>query len=302
MVANQIDNNGETKLHREEPDGDIDFSKFNEGMKEPSLGKRIKFLIIHKRDFIVYIDDENFVEWATNNQYGPYPDGLGEVVNRVGHLEALSMTLVPPKHRLPFRRLLGESLARTLTERKPKNALLILKQAEDYMIARSRETARTWYLSAASVVTILITIVVAVLWWRRTGVVNSLGKTGFELVLGAGVGSLGALMSVITRSNQISMDAAAGWKIHYLEASARIFVGVIGAFFIALAIKANLVLGSVNTVNSLPLLLAICIVAGASERFVPDLIKQIEGRVSSDDAKTKLQSEPTPPDEEPNDS
>jgi hypothetical protein len=260
-----------------------DFSSFQEGDIEPTLGKEIKFLIFHEKSYIVYLDSENFVEWSTNDHYGDYPDDLGSVINSVGHLEALSMSRLSPEHRLPFRRLLGESLARALSERTSTNALAILDHAEKYLNARSRERARTWYLSAAAIATSLVMLIVGIFWLRRGVMTDLIGGTGFEIVLGAGAGSLGSLLSIITRSNEISMDASAGSKVHYLEAVARIVVGVAGACIVALAIKANLVLGSINAINSLALLIVICIIAGASERLVPNLIKQIEGRVSFND-------------------
>lgn len=242
--------------------------------------KKIKFLIFHEIAYIFYLDCDNFVEWSTNSHYGAYPADLGSVINKVGLLEALSMSLLSPNHSLPFRRLLGESLARALSERNATNALAILDHAEKYMTARSRERARTWYLSAAAIVTTIIMLVVGAFWFGRAAMATMLGKTAFDMMLGAGAGSFGALLSIITRSNDISMDASAGSKVHYLEAAARIVVGLAGGCIVALAIKANLVLGSVNAINSLASLIVICIIAGASERLVPNLIKQIEGSVS----------------------
>jgi hypothetical protein len=54
-----------------------------------------------------------------------------------------------------------------------------------------------------------------------------------------------------------------------------------GGVLLALAVKSNLVLGTVNASDkSLVLLLAIAVVAGASERVVPDLIKKVEGTIA----------------------
>jgi hypothetical protein len=267
--------------HRELPIDD--FSCFKEGDTEPTLGKKIKVLIYHARLFIVYIDNEDFVEWATTDEYGSPHEIVGSVLNRVGYLEARSESLLDPTHVLPFRRLLGESLARALLERKSENALGMLDLAEKYMIARGDERARTWYLSAATIVTMFLTIVLAIIWSRRGSMTTALGENGFQVVIGAGVGSLGALLSIITRSNKISMDASAGWKVHYLESAARVVVGVVGALLVTLAIKANLVLPSNSAANSLPLIMLICIIAGASERLVPNLIKHIESTVTLGD-------------------
>jgi hypothetical protein len=120
--------------HRELPIND--FSCFKEGDLEPTLAKKIKVLIYHARLFIVYIDNEDFVEWATTDEYGSPHEIVGSVLNRVGYLEARSESLLDPNHVLPFRRLLGESLARALLERKSENALGMLDLAEKYMAAR----------------------------------------------------------------------------------------------------------------------------------------------------------------------
>lgn len=258
-----------------------DYSSFCDGDFEPSLNKTIRTLIYHTKTYIVYLDQDLYVEWGTNALYGDYPPEFGRVTNKMAHLEALSMTLLSGVYLKAFRRLLGESLARALGEGKVDNALAILDQAEAYMNARSRERARIWYLSSSSLVTIVVLLAVFSSWLFKNEAAGRIGRTTFEILLGAGMGSLGALLSIITRSNQISMDASAGKPVHYLEAAARVIVGMIGAGIVALAIKANIILGTINSLNSLTLLIVVCIIAGASERIVPNLIKHIESSIAS---------------------
>lgn len=109
-----------------------------------------------------------------------------------------------------------------------------------------------------------------------------LGRTAFDVLIGGSFGSLGALLSVLTRSREIRMDSAAGPLVHYLEGSARVVVGMAGAFLVVLAIKANLVLGiAANAeVYGTSLLAVLCVVAGASERLVPSLIRYVEDSVT----------------------
>jgi len=92
----------------------------------------------------------------------------------------------------------------------------------------------------------------------------------------------GALISVISRTQSISMDVATGRLVYYIEGAARILLGMLGAFLIALSVKANLILGVVNNTKDyeFPFLLLLCMVAGASERLVPNLIRQVESSVS----------------------
>ena len=52
-----------------------------------------------------------------------------------------------------------------------------------------------------------------------------------------------------------------------------------------LAIKSNFILGFINKVERpLLALLLVCLIAGVSERFVPSVIKKIEGFLAGQDA------------------
>jgi hypothetical protein len=71
-----------------------DYSSFCEGDFEPSLGKTIRTLIYHTEAYIVYLDQDLYVEWQVNGRYGIYPPDFGQVTNKMAHLEVLSMTLL----------------------------------------------------------------------------------------------------------------------------------------------------------------------------------------------------------------
>ena len=46
-----------------------DFSSFCEGDKEPTLNKMINHLIDTEADYIVYIDEDYFIEWSLTDNY-----------------------------------------------------------------------------------------------------------------------------------------------------------------------------------------------------------------------------------------
>ena len=99
----------------------------------------------------------------------------------------------------------------------------------------------------------------------------------FDVVNASLFGALGALISIILRSEKIPMDPAAGVFIHYMESVARVAVGMGGALLMALAVKANIVLGFHRSLeHPFAFLVAVCITAGSSERIVTGLIKRVE--------------------------
>jgi hypothetical protein len=261
--------------------GDYDFTELNEGDIEPSLGKKIETLIKSEKYFIVYLDEDDFVQWSTHTKYGNLPNYFGKIFNEVAHLETMSIALLSERHLGPFRRLLGECTSRLL-EKNEKSALEILEKAKAFLEARSTERARIWYLGSSLVITAFTMIVVLILWNFREKIDTKL----FSILISAPFGSLGAMISVVTRSQKLILEPAAGPTIHFLESFARSIAGIIGALLLALAIKAKLILGFTEAVdNSLLFLMAMSIIAGASERIVPNLIHQVES--SLEDNKKK---------------
>lgn len=112
------------------------------------------------------------------------------------------------------------------------------------------------------------------------------GATAFDIILGVLCGALGSLLSTTTRANRLVMDTYAGRNIHQLEGFSRIGAGLIGALFVALAIKSGLIMEGVQFVcGRLSLLLALCIAAGASERLVPSLVDAFEKTVLNGDSR-----------------
>jgi hypothetical protein len=257
------------------------YSSYCEGDRDPTLNKRIHTLIDSTDDYIVYLDDDFFVEWSTTREYGEtLPAGIGNVLNRSGHLETRSISQLRPLQVLPFRRLLAEAVARVVGDKDEAGAQQVLDRAEAYLSARGQENARWWYLQGSLSVAACNLAAVGILWLLKPIVTQHIGVTAFEILLGALLGGPGALVSILNRSSAIGIDPSAGAFIHTVEGAARIVVGTVGALLVALAIKADVLLGLVKSLNhSLAALLALCMAAGASERLATNLISSVEDSV-----------------------
>ena len=255
-----------------------------EGDEDPGLNKTIKFLIARREDYIVYLDPECGVQWRVPfSSVEAKAQNAHEVLNEVSLMETLSLPLVGTEHLEPVRRLLGESVARLFSggEGGAAAAKKILADARAYLQNRMAEMARIWYLSAAGLFAVLALLAMALMWTYRDLVSNMLGPMTVELALGSGLGAVGAFMSLLTRSAEIRVAAGAGRKIHYVEALSRVAAGGIGAVFVVLAIKSNVLLGLLSTPDKPALLYLLCLVAGASERLVPGIIGRIEASTSA---------------------
>lgn len=89
-------------------------------------------------------------------------------------------------------------------------------------------------------------------------------------------GSIGAFLSVSLNLKSLQIDPVAAKMMTTISAASRIVIGVIGAIFMLLVIKGNLVLGLLKDLQNSHALLAIGILAGFSETFVPNVLRRVE--------------------------
>jgi hypothetical protein len=186
-------------------------------------------------------------------------------------------------HLVPVRRLLAEAVARVFSggPESEKAARKLLADARTYLNDRKAEMARIWMLSAAGVFALLALLAMLVVWLNRAALEQWFNAQIIETVYGAGLGALGAFMSLLMRSARIQVAAGAGRTIHYVEALSRVAIGAVGAVLVALAVRANLVFGIANDPGGdSNLLFLLCLVSGVSESLMPGLIAQVEAAAS----------------------
>ena len=250
-----------------------------EGDRDEELNKTVRILIAEKTgEFIVYLDENLDVEWNYDETKIVHEDGWGEVFNRVSLLEAIPIRELAPETQQSFRCMAGEAIARLLVHHDITAAKQILDKAESFVNARNLELARRWYLSAAGLPCGAFLLLAIVGWFYREPLIAASNLTAFTALLAACFGGIGAGVSVLLRIKTIPFDASAGREAHRLDGFVRVVTGVVGGVIAALAIRADLAGGFIQSLSH-PFLatMVTCLVAGASERLVPDLIERLEG-------------------------
>jgi hypothetical protein len=280
-----------------EPEGSAkivhDYDLFREGDFEPHLGKKIDTLIYKTTTFIVYLDEDLYVEWAfTPKLNSEWSRDVGVVLNRVSLVQALPASRLSTEQLRTFRQLVGEAVARVLQYRDGQAANDALDNAVAWLEARNKESARWLYLMGSCAAAGVAGIATTTLWVFRDQARLMLGPDVFESLLGTGCGGIGAWLSILLGSKNLPLDSAADSRVHFFEGMARVVAGAVGATLVALGIKSELLLSVISSSSEpLTLLAAICMVAGASERLVPDFIERVEiGGAPREDEKEK-----TPP-------
>ena len=94
-------------------------------------------------------------------------------------------------------------------------------------------------------------------------------------------GSLGAFLSVSLNLQRLQIDPEAPRLMNTISAVSRIIIGMIGAVFVFLVIKGNLILGLLADLKNPAAILAIAVLAGFSETFVPNALRGWDKKLPS---------------------
>jgi hypothetical protein len=253
-----------------------EFREYKNGDTGPLNNKKIDTIILQTDSFIVYLDQDLDVMWTVNDDYEGYPEDFGTITNEVAHMETLIERHLKNKELYEFKVLAAEGMARVLDDKSCENASTVLKKAYDELIYLVKEKLRISYLKGSLSFTALV-LVMLVLCLVFKLQIKQVSNDSYLLVVSCLCGGLGAFISSFITSRSYNANPAIGANIHFLDGVFRIVYGIVAAFFLYLGIKANAVLGFVDTEStSNYIFYFFCALAGASEVLIPNIIKQKE--------------------------
>jgi hypothetical protein len=140
---------------------------------------------------------------------------------------------------------------------------------------------KKYKLLKARLTYMLSTIAFVILNLILTALINTIWKEQLpkHLVLlftVATFGSMGGLISVLTKIPKLDLDIEGSSFLQAADGFSRIFLSMISSIIIYTLIKSNIILGAFNEISNLNIIYAFSIISGFSEKFIPDIIKSIE--------------------------
>lgn len=243
-----------------------------------------KTLIISTKDYVVFIDNEGDLDWETTREYDARQPSMqnfdlaahNAILNGAAMLETTPCEGLSKEACVQFKRLIGEALGCSFDHDYP-GARRMTQAAKRYVLSRSKETSRRWFLSASFKMTAPFCVAGAIMWLARDWVNVVLGAGGMWLAFAVIGGAIGALFSVIARSGSLKLDPSAGRDLHWMEGASRIWAGAISGFIAGLAVKSGLVLAPLIAGGKLhEVMLLASFVAGTGERLIGSIISTLE--------------------------
>lgn len=257
----------------------LSYESYCEGDRDPYLGKTISTLILKDASYIVYLDEDDYLEWGTVSGFVP-PSYAGDILNQVAKLQALPIASASQNQIRAFRTLQGEAVARALQDSGQKTAQEAIDQSLEVLEKWNTERSRQFSLIGSLSLGLAAALAALLSWLSRDSLRAATSPMLFEVMLGACVGGVGALLFVVFGIGSIrgrAFPQSGEREMHILDGGVRVLAGGLGGALVMLAIHGNLLLGFIPESTGLAARLAICMVSGASERLVPDLIERIEG-------------------------
>ena len=240
------------------------------------MGRPIKDIIMQAQTFIVYIDDEDEIQWATEG-YENFHENFGEIQNRVSEWETKVNKLFNKTEAHDLKCLLAEAYARILDNKNIDLARNIIDSAVDTIQKQGREILKQYYAIASFFTALAICLVIFLSKFNKKVIESLYGLDEYCVWMTMLFGGIGAFIFTIIRLKSYQPDIVISKTVHMLDGILRIFYGVIFGLIIAVAIKSNILLGFLDQVQKniyMSVFMGIC--AGASEMLIPNLIKQIE--------------------------
>jgi hypothetical protein len=264
---------------------DLGFLRLREGGFDAELNKWVRKIIFQTETLAVYVDWNYEVQFLIDDEIDAHE--FGKVQTEVTYLELESSFLSRDKDPLlHVRSLLGEAYARVMQTQNASHAAPALGYARSILVQKNSDVSYRWYFGAAAWMCGLLAIAGGLFWFfRRLPVmVAHFGGVPYELVICAVAGAIGALLSIVTRANNLTLNARAGKRAHTLEARGRILTGMFSASFLVMAIKAKLILATLAVGDGHRVtLILLASLAGFSERVIPSLVRRFEDAVKSHD-------------------
>ncbi|MFZ1921684.1 MAG: hypothetical protein WAU57_08640 [Xanthobacteraceae bacterium] len=235
-----------------------------------STGQKVATILGQSTRVTVFTTTDNQLRWQYHENNGDLSDAQLPVLSEFDSLMTEIRVFIPRHTRPEAYVRLGKALFSTLNSRET-NSNRSFDAVRLFITQSSTQRARFLYTAfslAVAVVLIAALFLIRFFWFSQIAI----------YFYGAIFGAMGAAVSVMQRSKNIELDVRLPDRSIYLQACIRVLLGSVFGLIFVFASKANLIMGRINDDVS-----AICIfalVAGVSERFIPDLIERLDASAS----------------------
>jgi hypothetical protein len=262
------------------------YTSLKVGDIDRQMGVKIKEILFVNESCIVYIDEQLALQWYWSLSL---PPESATIFNRAADLEARAQFLRHQKQKEDLQsaiRLIGEGVFELFSTGDHTYANTAMDTADKFISQRSREVSRGWYFGP-----FLGFFVISIIGLLALYIFDpTLNKTAIFACIFAG--GVGAFVSRALASDNTPIAATAGKTLHRIEAILRWCIGLTAGLVIWLLVSGNIAVSFLNS-SGAPntfALISIALLAGASERLLPSLIRSFDDSINKKDTSPQPKS------------
>jgi hypothetical protein len=236
------------------------------GEKCPA-GSMVKSILGQSARVAVYTTEDGQLRWNYTDNDGNVPGALAASLLKFDTLMSEIKIFAPEKHRTECYTLLGKALFSALNSEPSDASLNSFDQVSAHLYRLAQQTTRTNFVLQCMTITFIYSAPILIaLHWTTTA-----HKT---YIYCAVFGAVGACISVMQRASDIDIDWTLNGKSLLVQSGVRITLGLVFGSIFVLACKADFLLGAFK--HNEEALLFLSIVAGFSERMIPELFSRLD--------------------------
>ncbi len=241
-------------------------------------GTEIKSILASSNKAIVFIDVHDVFQYECMNIEHSRANSIISEFNRI---RAMMPTDLDSKTRFTIKKITFKGLYNALNEEDINEGLKILSTVRKRLKHIKIEVAIKIYF-------IIWTIIYSFIFAIGMYFIIKLNSNLEEPLAAIIGGCLGACFSVVLRNKKLTIDNLSSNATIHQQVFIRLGWGIISGLILFFVVKANLLLGIAN--SNIYILFTFAVVAGFSERFIPDFLNQlVQEKEAQINAKVKSQ-------------
>lgn len=222
--------------------------------------------------FIVFIDREYDIDWIDNdytNQWSQEEKKLfSDTIGRLDKEQTYPTDILRKSHRLNFKRILGVGYTNAF-HKSFDDLDDIIAEARKYVEERSKEKARTIFLTVASLCILVCTSLFLLQKYQIFSLPWNLNYSAAIIF-----GMAGAYVSIWSRFKQLKMKGLSSKFALWVESLSRLLVGCVSSIVIIMFFNVDLILTLLKNKEPIYVYSIIAFVAGFSERWLTSIVER----------------------------
>jgi len=230
-------------------------------------GRKVVEIISVSQSHFIYFDEKNNLNYAVYLEEKTH----SKLFVEFHKLQQKILRTLSGESQKQSAQALGIALGQALSQANTKDVCCCFTDISEFVETKCKEKLKKYYISSTFLCCLLFVFFALLL--------NAIGTDADSLLTDlkiASFGGVGAMISVLQRFKKMQINTYTSPSYIVFEGFSRIILGTFFGVILMLAVKSNIMFG--NYMNSLDALSLFAIIAGLSERLIPEFIETIEIR------------------------